>query len=86
MVSILVVPLATAQVKLPEENRATMSDREQRGLRGPVKSCKEESTFSGMTDADGKTYPEVRSEYTTEYDGMAAYWLLVAETRMAHSG
>jgi len=45
-----------------------MSDREQRGLRGPVKSCTEESTHSGMTDAEGKMYPEVRSVYTTEYD------------------
>ena len=45
-----------------------MSDREQRGLRGRVKSCTEESTHPGMTDADGKAYPEVHSEYTTEYD------------------
>jgi YD repeat-containing protein len=67
-VSILVVPLSMAQVTGPEENTSTMSDREQRGLRGPVKSCTEESTFPGATDAEGKTYPEVRSEYTTEYD------------------
>jgi hypothetical protein len=45
-----------------------MSDREQRGLRGPVKSCTEESTHPGTTDAEGKTYPEVLSTYTTEYD------------------
>jgi YD repeat-containing protein len=45
-----------------------MSDRQQRGLRGPVKSCTEESTYPGATDAEGKTYPEVHSEYTTEYD------------------
>ncbi len=45
-----------------------MSDREQRGLRGPVKSCIDDSTYSDTTDADGKIYPEVHSEYTTEYD------------------
>ena len=68
-VSILAVPpLQMAQVRSPEERTATMSDREQRGLRGPVKSCTEGSTRPGMTDADGKTYPEVHSEYTTEYD------------------
>ncbi|HEY6385299.1 MAG TPA: RHS repeat domain-containing protein [Candidatus Acidoferrum sp.] len=68
VVSLLALPLPMAQVKPPEENKAIMSDREQRGLRGPVKSCTEESTHPGMTDADGKTYPEVHSEYTTEYD------------------
>ena len=49
-------------------NTATMSDLEQRGLRGTVKSCTEESTRPGVTDAYGKTYPEVHLEYTTEYD------------------
>jgi YD repeat-containing protein len=67
-VSIFAAPLAMAQVRSPGENTATMSDREQRGLRGPVKSCTEESTHPGMTDADGKTHPEVHFEYTTEYD------------------
>jgi YD repeat-containing protein len=67
-VSILVVPLSMAQVTEPEEKTATMSDREQDRLRGPVKSYAEESTDPGGTDAEGKTYPEVRSEYTTEYD------------------
>ena len=45
-----------------------MFDREKHGLRGPVKSCTEESAHPAMTDADGKTYPEVRSEYSREYD------------------
>ena len=47
-----------------------MSNREQRGLRGLVKSCTEESTYTyaGLTDAGGKTIPEVHSEFTTEYD------------------
>lgn len=67
-VSILAVPLTTAQITPSEEISATMSEREQRGLRGPVKSCIEESSYTGMTDAEGKTYPEVHSEYTTEYD------------------
>ena len=43
------------------------SDRVTRGLRGPVRSCTEESSFRHMTDADG-IFSEVRSEYTTEYD------------------
>ena len=67
VISILAVALTTAQVTSSEESTASMFDREQRGLRGPVKSCTEESTYPGMTDADGKTYPEVHSEYTTEY-------------------
>ena len=45
-----------------------MSDREQRNLRGPLKSYTEENTFPGTTDSEGKTFPEVHSEYTTEYD------------------
>jgi len=45
-----------------------MSDREQRGLRGPVKSCTEEHTYSARTDADGKTYPPLHAQYTTEFD------------------
>jgi len=45
-----------------------MFEREQHDLRGPVKSCVQESTFSSTTDAEGKTYPEVHSAYTTEYD------------------
>jgi hypothetical protein len=45
-----------------------MPDREQRNLRGPVKSCTEQNTYGGMTDGQGKTIPESHSEYTTEYD------------------
>lgn len=68
VISMFAVPLITAQVTSSEESTATMSEREQRGLRGPVKSCAEESTYAGMTDTAGKTHPEVHSEYTTEYD------------------
>jgi YD repeat-containing protein len=68
VISILAVALTTAQVTSSEESTASMFDREQRGLRGPVKSCTEESTHAGVTDTEGKTYPEVHSEYTTEYD------------------
>ena len=39
-----------------------MSDRARWSLRGPVKSCTEESIFKHMNEG------EVRSEYTTEYD------------------
>jgi len=45
-----------------------MFERDQRGLRGPVKSCTEETTCPSVTDGQGKTYPEVHSEFTTEYD------------------
>jgi hypothetical protein len=68
LISILAVPLAKAQVKVSTESPATMSEHEQRGLRGQVKSCAEQSTPSGMTDAEGKTSPEVHFAYTTEYD------------------
>ncbi|MGA9390082.1 MAG: hypothetical protein WBV69_06510 [Candidatus Sulfotelmatobacter sp.] len=68
LISVLAVPLTTAQVTAPKESTATKSEREQRGLRGPVKSCIEERTYSGITDAEGKAYPDVRSTYTTEYD------------------
>lgn len=45
-----------------------MSDRQQHGFRGPVKSCTEKTTHPGVTDTEGKAYPEVQFEYTTEYD------------------
>lgn len=66
LISILAAPLEKAQVKSSTENPATMSEREQRGLRGQVKSCAEQSTPSAMTDAEGTTSPEVHSAYTTE--------------------
>lgn len=65
---ILTVPLAKAQVPSSTESPPTMSEREQHGLRGQVKSCVQESTFSGTTDAEGITPPEVHSAYRTEYD------------------
>lgn len=45
-----------------------MSDREQRELRGLVKSVIEETTTPGPPGADGNTSPEIRSEFTTEFD------------------
>jgi hypothetical protein len=56
-----------AQSRSPEENSAGMSDRVQAGLRGPVKSSTEESTYPNMTDAAGKAL-DVRFERTTVYD------------------
>src|SRR5258708_35255967 len=56
-----------AQSRSPEENSAAMADRGQAGLRGPVKSSREESTYPNMTDAAGKPL-EVRFEHTTVYD------------------
>jgi len=68
LISILAVPLATAQGASSKESTSTMSEREQHGLRGAVKSCVQEITSSGVTDAEGQAYPQVRSTYTTEYD------------------
>ena len=45
-----------------------MSDREQRCLRGPLKACTEEHTCPARTDAAGKTYPSVHTQFTTEFD------------------
>jgi hypothetical protein len=56
-----------AQDRSPEENSAAMSDRVQAGLRGPVKSSTEESTYPNITDAAGKA-SEARFEHTTVYD------------------
>ena len=44
-----------------------MSDRAQAGLRGPVKSSTEESSYPNMADAGGKA-SEVRFEHTTLYN------------------
>jgi hypothetical protein len=52
-----------------EKDMATMSAREQRGLRGPVKSCTEKRTSPDVRDDnEGKTYAAVSWEDTTEYD------------------
>jgi hypothetical protein len=64
---LLSLPMLLAQSRSPEENSASMSDRAQTGIRGPVKSCTEESAYPNMTDATGKAL-EVRFEDTTVYD------------------
>jgi len=74
-----VVTLAT--VTLAEERPETMSDREQSGLRGPVRSCTEETTHPARTDAERTTYPEIHWIYTTEYDSDGR----VARTRHSES-
>jgi YD repeat-containing protein len=66
LVATLALPLLMAQEKLGGE-AVTMSDREQSGLHGRVKSCTEVDTHSGLTNAEGNSY-EVRFETTTEYD------------------
>ncbi len=45
-----------------------MSDREKAGLRGPVRTCLEETIFPGATTGDETQIPERRSWYATEYD------------------
>lgn len=47
---------------------APMSEREQNGLRGPVKSCTVESVYPPFTDTEGKQYPERKMRDETEYD------------------
>jgi hypothetical protein len=64
---ILGLPMLLAQNRSPEEKSAAMSDRVHAGLRGPVKSSTEQSTYPKMTDAAGKA-SEVRFELTTVYD------------------
>jgi hypothetical protein len=44
------------------------SEREQNGLRGPVKSCMEESTHPAWISSDGTLIPENRSTQKAEYD------------------
>jgi hypothetical protein len=45
-----------------------MSDREKAELRGPVKTCTEETEFPGMTTPDGTEIPARKDRHTTEYD------------------
>ena len=45
-----------------------MSDREQHGLRGPIKACVVVKTRAAFTDAQGKSRPENKFEDTREYD------------------
>jgi YD repeat-containing protein len=74
---------AIAEVtEIPEESRATMFDRDRLELRGPVKSCTEETTHPGVTDDEGKTYSAVHVAVTTEYDSDGR----VLATRNHHPG
>lgn len=58
-----------------------MSQREQHGLRGPVKTCVEESTRAAFVADDGRHFPELNSSYTTEFSEEGR----VIETRMRNS-
>ena len=51
-----------------EMKNTTKSDREQAGLRGPVKTCEEEMVYPAAKLADGKEIPQRKSTYVTEYD------------------
>ena len=44
-----------------------MSHRDRDGVRGPVRSCTEESTHPGVTDSEGRVQ-QVRTKSVTEYD------------------
>jgi hypothetical protein len=61
------VPLMTAQVNSPERRAESMSHRDRDTVRGPVRSCTEESTYPGETDSEGRIQ-QVRSKSVTEYD------------------
>jgi hypothetical protein len=45
-----------------------MSDREKAELRGPVRTCAEETELPGVTTSDGTKIPERKDFHTTEYD------------------
>jgi len=59
-----------------------MSDREQQGLRGPVKTCVEESTRDAFVADDGRHFPELNSTYTKEFNEEGRHVV----TRMRSSG
>jgi hypothetical protein len=58
-----------------------MPNREEHGLRGPVKTCVEESTRAAFVADDGRHFPELNSSYTTEFSEEGR----VIETRMRNS-
>jgi hypothetical protein len=60
-----------------------MFDRNQRGLRGLVKSCTEEITHPGVTDDQGTTYRKFTQNLRRNTIAMAAYWLRVAVIAVA---
>jgi hypothetical protein len=61
-------PLISAQTAISKENSPIISDREQRGLRGPVKSCVDERTYPGATDPEGNRSRSFSSAQTSEFD------------------
>jgi YD repeat-containing protein len=67
MVSLSAVPQMKAQVNSPERRTESMSHRDRDGVRGPVRSCTEESTYPGVADSEGRVQ-QVRTKSVTEYD------------------
>lgn len=59
-----------------------MSQREEHGLRGPVKTCIEESTRAALVTPDGTEIPELNTSHTNEFDEEGR----VIETRMRNPG
>jgi hypothetical protein len=59
-----------------------MSDREQHGVRGPIKTCVEESTRAAFVADDGRHFPELNSTYKNQFSEEGR----VIETRMRSSG
>ena len=68
--SILLLSLATplCLARNPVGKTSPASDREQYGLRGPVKTCVEETTYGGGIASDGTPNPELTRWSQKEYD------------------
>jgi len=58
-----------------------MTNREQYGLRGSIKACVEECTYTGAITADGTQIPQWTSRYTTEFSAEGR----IIDTRMRNS-
>lgn len=61
-------PLAGVIQEATEQRATAMSERERQGLRGLVKTCVEERTYSASTDSHGNNISETKTVNTTEYD------------------
>ena len=66
VVALLIVSVQ-GQSESHQENSAMPSTRETAALRGPVRSCTEQSSFLRGSVTDG-SFSQFRSEHTTEYD------------------
>lgn len=61
-------PQDSPVISASDSKPSKLTEREQSGLRGPVKSCVEETTYPTETLGDGKQIPELKLWTKTEYD------------------